>query len=60
VDDLRKFKRELEVLKDEKESQEKEALQKAANLRAELLVRNCMLQYIQPKMLKKNYNENRR
>lgn len=38
VEDLRKFKRELEILNDEKESQEKEALQKAAALRAEIMV----------------------
>ncbi|KAI8345343.1 hypothetical protein BD560DRAFT_458378 [Blakeslea trispora] len=36
LDELRKFKRELEVAKDEKESQEKEAIQKAAQLRTEL------------------------
>lgn len=37
LEDLRKFKRELEILNDEKESQEKEALQKAAALRAEIM-----------------------
>ncbi|CEP19894.1 hypothetical protein [Parasitella parasitica] len=36
LDELHKFKRELEITKDEKESQEKEALQKAAALRTEL------------------------
>ncbi|KAI8356079.1 hypothetical protein EDC96DRAFT_576814 [Choanephora cucurbitarum] len=36
LDELRKFKRELEITKDEKESQEKEAIQKAAQLRTEL------------------------
>ncbi|KAI8075461.1 uncharacterized protein B0P05DRAFT_547596 [Gilbertella persicaria] len=36
LDELRKFKQELEIAKDEKESQEKEAIQKAAQLRTEL------------------------
>lgn len=38
VNGLTKFRRELEVTRDEKESQEKEALQKAASLRTELTV----------------------
>lgn len=38
VDGLAKFRRELEVTRDEKKSQEKEALQKAASLRTELTV----------------------
>jgi hypothetical protein len=39
VEELRKFKRELEITKEEKESQEKEAIQRAAALRTELLVK---------------------
>jgi hypothetical protein len=38
VEELRQFKRELEITKDEKESEEKEALQKAAALRTKLQV----------------------
>ncbi|KAI9274999.1 hypothetical protein EDC94DRAFT_654419 [Helicostylum pulchrum] len=36
LDGLAKFRRELEITRDEKDSQEKEALQKAASLRTEL------------------------
>lgn len=35
---LAKFRRELEITRDEKESQEKEALQRATALRTELTV----------------------
>ena len=40
VEGLHKFKRELEILNDEKESQEKDALQRAAELRTEIVVNN--------------------
>jgi hypothetical protein len=39
VDDLLDFKRELEILKDDKDSQEKTALQQAAALRTRIKVR---------------------
>lgn len=38
MDTLTKYKRELEITRDEKESEEKEALLKAAALRTELAV----------------------
>jgi hypothetical protein len=41
VEELRKFKRELEITKDEKASEEKEVLQRAAALRTKLQVNIC-------------------
>jgi hypothetical protein len=38
VEELRSFKRELDIIKEDKESQEKEAIQRAAALRTELQV----------------------
>lgn len=38
MEELRSFKRELDIIKEDKESQEKEAIQRAAALRTELQV----------------------
>lgn len=39
VEELKSFKRELEIVKETKESEEKEAIQRAAALRTEIQVR---------------------
>lgn len=39
VEELKSFKRELEIAKETKESEEKEAIQRAAALRTEIQVR---------------------